>query len=567
MLTGHDDSDPRNLTDVLLFRYGADPFNSRNETTPGPLAVLVNAMLGNESWFYQIRNATTPQEERDAFVAACVRGLPFSTYTGYVRNGFATANGQCSFLNFPGSNISSGTQSADSPQVFVDKDVSKLVASWFSGFGYDNNSNINNSTVDVLEAGMYLANEALLGLTADASRTDSARPVYVSNGTAVTKPSMRYPAKATVSFLMLLEVGGLAALAVFTYRMPTFASRLDAVHVATIGAQLCASAASSRQNNTTTTAAADLLPPLGLRPRGLARQRYLKELEDVGGLIGCQEEGTEEEGYELAPLVPSSRSAGVTPRTSATLTPAASLYHHAVNVLHPQPQGPSSSMTSTTTTTTNNNNNNNNDNTNPSAALAPAPAAAVLPPHTHTHRPLSGAQISPPFNPRPLPRPISFASTAHTTDNDDVISALDAVSEAGHADDPDAPPKYGDVMQADALRFHAAPPPPQRRRLVVGGPGRITREMARVVTSSSSSSTSNRRNDGIGVNTARRRGGVGAAAGRYGGGDAGMGNNNNNNNVRVVSGTGAATTTATRAAGGAYAMSPVSSRNRGNRSS
>lgn len=381
----------------------------------------MNAMLGNESWFYPVQNATTLQEERDALVAACIRGMPLSTYTGYNHNGFSTANGRCSFLNFPGklpqvegdeeegsstnSSLTGGGSStanqSNDTSIEIVADLSRVVAGWFSGFGY------NASTEDALEAGMYLANEALLTLTADASKIDSARRIYTSNGTSVFKPSMRYPAKATVSLLMLLEIAGMVSLAVFIYRMPTFASRLDAVHVATIGSQLV------RQMG-------DDLPPLSLRPRGLARKKYLKEMEDTDGLIGVQEE------VGMTPLL---RSSAVTPRNSATLTPAPSLYH---SMPHPQPQGPTSGG----------------------------------------HRPLSGSHISLPFNPRVITRPISFASTSHT--DDDIISTLDAVSEAGGG--PDAPPKYGDVVQADAQR---ASPSIQRKKLVVGGTGRITRDLAK----------------------------------------------------------------------------------------
>lgn len=395
------DSNPRNSTDVLLFRYGADPFNSWNQTTPGPLAVLVNAMLGNESWLYQVHNASTIQEESDAFVAACLRGLPFSTYTGYFRNGFSTANFDCSLLNYAGNVPSPDDLTTDSTaDAQIVSDVSKMVAGWFSGFGY------NASTEHALEAGLYLANEALLTLTADASKINSARPIYVSNGTSVIRPQMRNPSKAVVSFLMLVEISGLAFLAVFIYRMPTFAPRLDAVHVATIGSQL------ARQAGTG-------LPPLGLRPRGLARLKYLKELEDADGLIGVQEE------IELTPLT---RSSAATLRTSATPSPGPGL-----NYPQMQPQGPSPS--------------------------SPTPSL-----HGGQSRP-GGAY------PRPSHRAHSFASTAHT--DDEITSVLDAVSEVN---DPDAPPKYGDVVQADT---HRAAPSAQKTELVVGGPGRITRDMAK----------------------------------------------------------------------------------------
>lgn len=431
-----DDRNPHNKTDVLLFRYGADPFGGFNQTTPGPLTVLINAMLGEESWFYPVSNATNPQEVRDGFVSACTRGLPFSTYTGYVHNGFASANFQCSFLNYPGKlpsleADSSSLTSYDQNNTQVVSAASRMVAEWFSGFGY------NASTQDALEAGLYLANEALLTLTADASKYDSARPIYVSSGTSVTKPTMRNPSKAVVSLLLLAEVVGLLALAWSSYRMPTFASRFDAVHVAAIGSQLAGRRLGAE------------LPPLGLPRRGLARLKYLKKLEETEGLIGVQEE------IEMASLNSggggggshnnsannnnNNRNSVVTPRTSSTLTPGPSL-----NSALTQLQGASSSSR-------------------PSSFYG----AQQL------HR-LSGSHASLSFTPRPVPRVNSYASSSHT--NDEITSALDAVSEGN---DPDGPPKYEDVVETSSDRIAGAAGAGQRR-LVVGGSGRISRDMAKM---------------------------------------------------------------------------------------
>lgn len=383
-------------------------------------------MLGAESWLFPIQNASTIQEERDAFLSACLRGLPFSTYTGYFRNGFASANLDCSFLNYPNKlpNLNPESYNAqltnDSSNAQIVEDVSRMVAAWFSGFAY------NTSTEDALAAGMYLANEALLTLTVDASRADSARPIYTSNGTAVLRPIMRNPSKAVVSFLLLAEMAGLAFLAAFIYRMPTFAVRLDSVHVATVGAQL----------------GADVLPPLALRPRSLARARYLKALEGVDGLVGVQE------AVELAPVA---RSAAVSRRTSATLTPGA-LLGGGHGSPPAQPQGGHSALLSSA-----------------------SPPASV---HGSQARPPAVVAGGATNAPRPAPRAHSFASTVHTADDDDITSALDAVSEVH---DPDGPPKYGDVVQADAERAAttAAAAAAQSIVLVVGGSGRITRAMAR----------------------------------------------------------------------------------------
>ena len=436
-------SNPRNKSDILLFRYGPDPFDSWSQKTPGPLAVLMNAMLGNESWFYPVLNATlsNDQEKRDAFVSSCLRGLPFSTYTGIGRNGFSNANLQCSFLNMPGKvpevdGSAYGSADYNETDEQITGDLSRLVADWFSGFAF------NASTEDALSAGMYLANEALLTLTVDASRIDSARPIYVSKGMAVVKPSIHNTAKAIVSFLLLAEIVGLLLLAAFIYRMPTFTSRLDAVHIAVIGVQL------ARQ-------VGEGLPALGLPARGRARQKCLKGLEAADGLIGVEEE------VELTafPTTRNPRPASInasisaaTPRTSATLTNApmaipvqGSQHQLSAQAQQPQAQGSIS---------------------HPGTGTAPTINSG-----SQSRQSISNTSL--PSIPRPPHRANSFGSTSANRNDEDMITPapLDVVSEVS---DPDGPPKYGDVMQADAEAAAA-----RKKLLVVGGPGKITRKMAK----------------------------------------------------------------------------------------
>lgn len=401
--------------------------------------VLMNAMLGNESWFYPVLNATLSdnQGKRDAFVSSCLRGLPFSTYTGLGHNGFASANVQCSFLDMPGKvpavdDTTYGFANYNETTAQITGDLSRMVAEWFSGFAF------NTSTEDALSAGMYFANEAILTLTADASRLDSARPIYVSNGTAVAKPAINITAKAIISFLLLVETVGLVLLAIFIYRMPTFASRMDAVHIAAIGAQLVKQMGEE-------------LPPLGLRPRGRTRERYMKGLEDTDGLIGVQEE-VELTSFPISrnagPASASASSNAPTPRTSSTLTNAAVASHGQGPLYHLFPQAQSQ----------------------PQWPLSrPGTGTAPTVPSGPQHRP-TASNTSLPFVPRP-PRVNSFGSMSATHNDDDIITPLDAVSEDN---DPDGPPKYGDVMQADAEAAAA-----RKKLLIVGGPAKITREMAK----------------------------------------------------------------------------------------
>lgn len=400
----------------------------------------MNAMLGNESWFYPVVNATLGdnQEKRDAFISSCLRGLPFSTYTGIGQNGFASANMQCNFLNMPGKppkidDTRYGFANDNDTTTQITGDLSRMVAEWFSGFAF------NTSTEDALSAGMYLANEAILKLTADASRLDSARPIFVSNGTAVNKPTVHITSKVVVSFLLLIEVLGLVLFAMFIYRMPTFASRMDAVHIAAFGAQIVKQMGEE-------------LPPLGVRPGGRTRERYMKALEDTDGLIGVQEE------IELTSFAATPRNAGPasasassnapTPRTSSTSTSAVAASHgqgpqyHVFPQTQSQQQGPVSR---------------------PGTGTAP-----TAPSGQQNRQTASNTSLQ--FVPRP-PRINSFGSNPASHNDDDIITPLDAVSEDN---DPEGPPKYGDVMQADAEAAAA-----RKKILVVGGPAKITRKMAK----------------------------------------------------------------------------------------
>lgn len=217
---------------------------------------------GNESWFHAVSTAPTSSEQTDAFVSACSRGLPFSAYTSFLGQEFSVPNNLCSNIDqeIATSNAAGG-------------DVSRLVAR-----GVVRRVPRHEPQQHLDDAGRF-ANEALLTITADGSRADSGRPIFVSSGKVVVKPTMHLVSKIIVSVLLLVEVVALVSLAVFIYRVLTFASRLDAIHIAAIGAQLAGQG--------------EELPLLGPRARGPKRDKCMKGLEDVDGLIGVEDEGVE----------------------------------------------------------------------------------------------------------------------------------------------------------------------------------------------------------------------------------------------------------------------------------
>jgi hypothetical protein len=124
---------------------------------------------------------------------------------------------------------------------------------------------------------MFLANEAMLMQTADWTGSLYARKIFTARGTLIPRPAVTLASKIVVSVLIFLQLVGLAAIAWYIYRLPTWAPALDALAAARMGKSL-------RDED---------LPPIG----PVTRKDVMK-LTKADGLVGVvvQEEKKDGEG-------------------------------------------------------------------------------------------------------------------------------------------------------------------------------------------------------------------------------------------------------------------------------
>ncbi|GAW20596.1 hypothetical protein ANO14919_101040 [Xylariales sp. No.14919] len=199
------------------------PYGGYDQSTPGPLTTAMMSMLGEESWMKPLQNisvATDPATIKAIYTNMCTTGgIPFLLWEN--GSGFSYYRAYCG--------LSGGSSGRTLYQV-------RLQAyGWFDYFSSTGRVN------ETLTAAAFFANEATLtraatpkGLSTDAGY------VYTSAGVTVHKPSIPLPAVIVISILLGVEVLAVLALLAFIYRKPTFTSRLDALVIATIGAQLSA---------------------------------------------------------------------------------------------------------------------------------------------------------------------------------------------------------------------------------------------------------------------------------------------------------------------------------------
>jgi hypothetical protein len=239
-------SDNGTYPDIPLWGNVPDPFETAALHTPGPLAISLIAMLGNESWFHRLQSQP---ELGDAATATefltdmCTGELPL-----------------VSFLSFNSNPITGGCSDIDASTRTPSTQVVLLAYEWFQSLS------INELPIRLLTASIFFANEALLN-AGQGEFLGSGRQISSSLGATVLKPSITPPAKFIISILLGIEIIALVGLAVFIYQRPTFSHRIDAVSAAVIGAQLSAGGVQ--------------MPELGRRLR-----KPLQVFEQRDGLIG-----------------------------------------------------------------------------------------------------------------------------------------------------------------------------------------------------------------------------------------------------------------------------------------
>jgi hypothetical protein len=190
--------------------FVADFFNTETFRTPGPLMTTALAMFGNTSFFYAASMADKESSNQTINSICEQASLPLT--------GLGLQNSQHQWCNRAGLR---SYETAPSMEGFM--------ASYFEGF------RDGNRTENMLEMGMFFANEALL--TTAASERD-ARRIYFNPGTTITKPKRDMAAIICVSVLIGLQTIGLCVLMWYILHAPTWTDTLDADALAQIGGQL-----------------------------------------------------------------------------------------------------------------------------------------------------------------------------------------------------------------------------------------------------------------------------------------------------------------------------------------
>ncbi|KAI1352031.1 hypothetical protein F5Y01DRAFT_103740 [Xylaria sp. FL0043] len=206
------------------------PYSNDDQLTPGPLTTAMISMLGNESWMQPLQNiseSTDPSTLYNIYRSMCTGGIPFLTWEDdrgtYGENGFSTYEFYC--------RISQADHYGPLTQ------IKQQAHGWFNFFS--ETAKVNST----LASAAFFANEAVLtrsGLRpVDGVRWDDG-VIYTSPGVIVHKPSISLPAEIVISVLLGAEVLAIILLVLYIRHKPTFTDRLDALVVATIGAQLSA---------------------------------------------------------------------------------------------------------------------------------------------------------------------------------------------------------------------------------------------------------------------------------------------------------------------------------------
>ncbi|KLU92604.1 hypothetical protein MAPG_11549 [Magnaporthiopsis poae ATCC 64411] len=209
----------------------ASPFGTRNLRTPGPLMSTFLSALGNGS-FLDLANKTWITGQGQAVLRGmCSRGLPFASLWP-LQNSSTT---ECD-------NVESVPAGAENDRIM------RLVLGWFARLDPATEQG-RNSAEAAISAGMYLANEAVLALTAEAMQgeagqegntaADGSRRVYGAQGTVVVKPrDAGLAAQVILSLLLALQLAVLLALAAVAACSRTIGDRLDAAVMLMAGARL-----------------------------------------------------------------------------------------------------------------------------------------------------------------------------------------------------------------------------------------------------------------------------------------------------------------------------------------
>ncbi|KAJ4296109.1 hypothetical protein N0V88_004811 [Collariella sp. IMI 366227] len=192
--------------------------------TPGPLTTSAMALFGNTSFFSAIQ-AATESNYTEVLKSICSGMIPFPHSISFFNSSYSLNSS-----SFIGPNCAFVERGRG--DVNPDSYLSNLALSFVSTF------HSNRTAEAVLETAMFAANQALLTTTASHGWRFYARSIYSSPGYEIHTPIKSTAALAVVSALLLAQVVGVVALAMYSVTSPTWTHTLDALAMAKIGRDL-----------------------------------------------------------------------------------------------------------------------------------------------------------------------------------------------------------------------------------------------------------------------------------------------------------------------------------------
>jgi|SRR5690242_268960 len=228
------------------------------------------AMFGNTSWLhsaiqYSVNMTYESGSMEKLYWDRLCAGMPYGRLFGSNAGSFPNPASSCNSVEI---SISAGFR----PNA---RDLLEIIHKWIEGFvpaRYGKHGLTDAESL--LHISLYVANRALLtfyspnvsGQGASTLLRFRGRVIHTSPGQAVQRPVVSVAALVVLSLLVGLQLIGLAFLAYYIYRVPTWTGALDAMAIARIGASV-------RQH--------DMLPPIGP-----VTQRDRDALNNVDGLVG-----------------------------------------------------------------------------------------------------------------------------------------------------------------------------------------------------------------------------------------------------------------------------------------
>jgi hypothetical protein len=187
-----------------------------------------NALFGNVSFLQPVLSDPAPGMASNETMASMCRGVvPYQHFAGAW--GWPTSSCH-SILADPAYLRQDYYNDTDEEyETRYERRVDSLVGEWIGAF--DNAEHATN----LLATTLFATNRAVLTKTVAHTSAYRGRPIYSSEGTSFTKPTMSLASMIAISVLMGLLVIGLSAAVWYALREPTWTHKLDGVSVARLG--------------------------------------------------------------------------------------------------------------------------------------------------------------------------------------------------------------------------------------------------------------------------------------------------------------------------------------------